>query len=77
MCGIASLAPRSTPGRKVRHLGRIEEYTGHPLGETLFFDDEHRNIADCGPLGAKCVHVPEGMSWEQLRRGVGLFETDE
>ena len=55
------------PSSKVKHFSALTTATAVPHRQMMFFDDEHRNIRECGELGVHCVHVPDGIHW-------GLFQ---
>ncbi len=61
------------PGSKVKHLKKISDLSRVPLDKMLFFDDEHRNLADLRPYGVRCQHVASGMSEELFSEGLELF----
>jgi magnesium-dependent phosphatase 1 len=50
------------PGSKTTHLTKIQGITGVDFAEMLFFDDEHRNIADASSLGVRAVLVQSGIN---------------
>ncbi|KAM9121496.1 magnesium-dependent phosphatase 1-like isoform 2-T2 [Pangshura tecta] len=52
---------------------RLQQDTGVPFAQMLFFDDEERNIRDVSKLGVTCVLVPDGMTQALLTRGLEAF----
>nr|XP_004661886.1 magnesium-dependent phosphatase 1 [Jaculus jaculus] len=61
------------PGSKVTHFERLQQKTGIPFSQMVFFDDENRNIADVGKLGVTCIHIQNGMSLQTLIQGLEMF----
>ncbi|MEM9158559.1 MAG: magnesium-dependent phosphatase-1 [Verrucomicrobiota bacterium] len=61
------------PSSKVRHFNALKERSGLEFSEMLFFDDEMRNIEEVGELGVRVVHVRNGFSESDFRRGLELF----
>lgn len=61
------------PGSKVTHFGRLQQKTGVPFSQMVFFDDEKRNIIDVGKLGVTCIHIQNGMSLQALTQGLEIF----
>ena len=61
------------PGSKVTHFGNIQNESGIPFENMLFFDDGHRNIAEVGQLGVKCVHVNRGVDRALFEQGLRMF----
>ncbi|XP_044841575.1 magnesium-dependent phosphatase 1-like isoform X2 [Mauremys mutica] len=61
------------PGGKSAHFHRLQQDTGVPFAQMLFFDDEERNIRDVSQLGVTCVLVPDGMTQALLTRGLEAF----
>jgi magnesium-dependent phosphatase 1 len=57
------------PGSKVKHLEKIEEETGIPFEEMLFFDDESRN-RDVEQLGVVMWLVRDGVCNDEIDKGV-------
>ncbi|GHC43252.1 magnesium-dependent phosphatase-1 [Roseibacillus persicicus] len=49
------------PGDKSTHFASLQEKTGVPYSEMLFFDDEPRNVSSVGRLGAQAVLVSSGV----------------
>ncbi|EJT76859.1 magnesium-dependent phosphatase 1 [Gaeumannomyces tritici R3-111a-1] len=58
------------PSSKVRHFEAIQRRTGLPYSEMLFFDDEARNRDVEQALGVLFCHVRDGMTWDELDKGV-------
>ncbi|CAK9797292.1 Magnesium-dependent phosphatase 1 [Anthophora quadrimaculata] len=50
------------PGSKVTHFSKIQKESGVDYKDMVFFDDEHRNIADVGKLGVTCIFVQNGVT---------------
>lgn len=50
------------PGSKVSHFSKIQKASGIDYKDMIFFDDEHRNIADVGKLGVTCILVQNGVT---------------
>ncbi|XP_004694660.1 PREDICTED: magnesium-dependent phosphatase 1 [Condylura cristata] len=61
------------PGSKVTHFQRLQQKTGVPFSQMIFFDDENRNIVDVSKLGVTCIHVQNGMSLKTLTQGLEAF----
>ena len=61
------------PSSKITHFSNLKRDTGIPYHEMLFFDDEHRNIAEVGALGVKCVEIARGLDRDAFDRGLALF----
>ncbi|XP_037772026.1 magnesium-dependent phosphatase 1 isoform X2 [Chelonia mydas] len=61
------------PGGKSAHFHRLQQDTGVPFAQMLFFDDEERNIRDVSKLGVTCVLVPNGMTQALLTQGLEAF----
>ncbi|XP_004421240.1 PREDICTED: magnesium-dependent phosphatase 1 isoform X2 [Ceratotherium simum simum] len=61
------------PGSKVTHFKRLQQKTGVPFSQMIFFDDEKRNIVDVGKLGVTCIHIRNGMSLQTLTQGLETF----
>ncbi|XP_034261308.1 magnesium-dependent phosphatase 1 [Pantherophis guttatus] len=61
------------PGSKITHFQRLNQQSGIPFHQMLFFDDESRNIRDVGTLGVVCVSVPRGMTLSLLKDGLESF----
>ncbi|KAF4583123.1 hypothetical protein GQ602_006267 [Ophiocordyceps camponoti-floridani] len=57
------------PGSKVRHMEALQARTGVAYQDMLFFDDESRN-RDTEKLGLTMWLVRDGMSAEELRKGL-------
>ncbi len=50
------------PGSKVSHFRSLQEKTGFPYQDMIFFDDEYRNIEEVRRLGVDAVFVEDGMN---------------
>ncbi|XP_059954192.1 magnesium-dependent phosphatase 1 [Mesoplodon densirostris] len=61
------------PGSKVTHFERLQQKTGVPFSQMIFFDDEKRNIVDVSKLGVTSIHVQNGMSLQTLTQGLETF----
>lgn len=61
------------PGSKVTHFERLQQKTGVPFSQMIFFDDERRNIVEVSKLGVTCIHVHNGMSLQTLTQGLETF----
>jgi magnesium-dependent phosphatase 1 len=57
------------PGSKTKHLKELQKTARVEFEDILFFDDEPRN-ANVRTLGVTFWHVPQGMSWKDLEKGV-------
>ncbi|BFZ19592.1 hypothetical protein BsWGS_22630 [Bradybaena similaris] len=62
------------PGCKITHFKKLHSDSGIPYMDMLFFDDEHRNIADVSTLGVTCMFVPDGISNRSFKEGMDLFK---
>ncbi|HNX60581.1 MAG TPA: magnesium-dependent phosphatase-1 [Spirochaetota bacterium] len=56
------------PDRKTTHLSRICADSGIEFSDTVFFDDEHRNIVDVRGLGVKSDLVMRGITADMVFR---------
>lgn len=54
------------PGSKIAHFNNLQQQTGIPFSNMVFFDDEMRNIHDVGSLGVQAVFVEEGISGQMI-----------
>ncbi|XP_059153435.1 magnesium-dependent phosphatase 1-like isoform X2 [Physella acuta] len=61
------------PGSKITHFKKLHVMSGIAYEEMLFFDDEHRNIADVSSLGVACQLVPQGINKESFQTGLQLY----
>ncbi|XP_074838440.1 magnesium-dependent phosphatase 1 isoform X1 [Carettochelys insculpta] len=61
------------PGGKSAHLRRLQQASGVPFSQMLFFDDEERNVREVSQLGVTCVLVPHGMTQALLTQGLEAF----
>jgi magnesium-dependent phosphatase 1 len=50
------------PTRKTVHLKSIQDKSGIPFNNMVFFDDEYRNIEDVSKLGVHCILVNNGIA---------------
>ncbi|KAI2570672.1 NEDD8-MDP1 readthrough, partial [Homo sapiens] len=57
------------PGSKITHFERLQQKTGIPFSQMIFFDDERRNIVDVSKLGVTCIHIQNGMNLQTLSQG--------
>jgi magnesium-dependent phosphatase 1 len=55
------------PGSKLVHFRSLQKRTGISYGKMVFFDDEHRNIAEVGRLGVKAIPVHSGLNWADIQ----------
>ncbi|KAL1956280.1 hypothetical protein VTO42DRAFT_7453 [Malbranchea cinnamomea] len=58
------------PGTKTQHFARIQQASGICYEDMLFFDDEARNINVQTELGVTFCLVRDGMTKEEVDRGV-------
>lgn len=58
------------PGNKTQHFSRIQQSSGVEYEEMLFFDDEARNRNVETELGVTFCLVRDGMTREEVDRGV-------
>lgn len=58
------------PGTKTQHFARIQQASGIPYEDMLFFDDEARNRNVQTELGVTFWLVRDGMTREEVDRGV-------
>lgn len=58
------------PGNKTQHFTRIHQASGIPYEDMLFFDDEARNRNVQTELGVTFWLVRDGMTREEVDRGV-------
>ncbi|XP_072479566.1 magnesium-dependent phosphatase 1 isoform X2 [Notamacropus eugenii] len=52
---------------------RLQQKSGIPYSEMIFFDDEKRNIIDVSKLGVTCIHVQSEMNLHTLTKGLETF----
>ncbi|XP_074838441.1 magnesium-dependent phosphatase 1 isoform X2 [Carettochelys insculpta] len=52
---------------------RLQQASGVPFSQMLFFDDEERNVREVSQLGVTCVLVPHGMTQALLTQGLEAF----
>ena len=55
------------PGSKINHFRSLQEKTGIPYMDMIFFDDEYRNIDEVSKLGVEAVFVENGISMDQIK----------
>lgn len=67
--GIASFFAHQAiyPGDKTAHFAALQQETGIPYSEMLFFDDERRNIADVSALGVQSHLITHGLTPKELK----------
>jgi len=58
------------PGNKTQHFSRIQQASGIPYEDMIFFDDEARNRNVQTELGVTFCLVRDGMTREEVDRGV-------
>lgn len=56
------------PGSKVTHLTSLQAQAEVPFAQIIFFDDEHRNIAEVSRLGVKSVMVENGINYSLITK---------
>ncbi|KAL1022553.1 hypothetical protein UPYG_G00029200 [Umbra pygmaea] len=61
------------PGSKVSHFKKLHADSGLKFSEMMFFDDEHRNIADVSKLGVHCVLVKKGVTMKLVNEELLQF----
>lgn len=49
------------PGSKIDHFRSLQNKTGLPYREMIFFDDEYRNIDEVSRMGVTSVFVENGI----------------
>ncbi|EKD18310.1 uncharacterized protein L3040_004734 [Drepanopeziza brunnea f. sp. 'multigermtubi'] len=57
------------PGNKITHFNKLQEATGLPYEDMLFFDDEARN-RNVESLGVTMYLVRDGVSNREMEKGV-------
>jgi magnesium-dependent phosphatase 1 len=72
------------PGNKTQHFSRIQQASGIPYEDMVFFDDEARNRNVQTEFGVTFCLVRDGMTKEEVDRGVwewrrrkGIKPTDQ
>lgn len=60
------------PGSKLTHFRSLQEKTGLPYQDMIFFDDEYRNIEEVERLGVEAVFVEDGITMEVFNKYVPL-----
>ena len=58
------------PGSKLQHFRQLREESAVDYEDMVFFDDEHRNIAEVGGLGVTSVHVHRGVHRQAFDSGM-------
>ncbi|XP_015976066.1 magnesium-dependent phosphatase 1 isoform X1 [Rousettus aegyptiacus] len=53
------------PGSKVAHFERLQQKTGVPFSQMIFFDDEKRNIVDVSKLGTEWCYLHSCPEWNE------------
>lgn len=61
------------PSDKKAHFRQLQEESGIPYEEMLFFDDEPRNINSVGKLGVLCQHVSHGVRQADFDTALALW----
>ena len=59
-------------GTKLRHFEVIAKRTGIPFSQMLFFDDERPNL-EVESLGVTMRLIRDGLTWEELDRGIAQW----
>ncbi|KAL6812966.1 acid phosphatase domain-containing protein [Trichoderma sp. SZMC 28013] len=62
------------PGSKIKHFEALQKRTGIRFEDMLFFDDEPRN-RETERLGLTMKLVPDGVSWEEMGKGIELWRS--
>lgn len=62
------------PGSKMKHFEALQKRTGIRFEDMLFFDDESRN-RETEQLGLTMKLVVDGVTWEEIGRGVELWRS--
>ncbi|XP_036210510.1 uncharacterized protein LOC118678732 isoform X2 [Myotis myotis] len=52
-------------GSKVTHFERLQQKTGVPFSQMIFFDDEKRNIVDVSKLGTEWCYLHSCSEWNE------------
>nr|XP_020825534.1 magnesium-dependent phosphatase 1-like isoform X4 [Phascolarctos cinereus] len=60
-------------GVTIAAASRLQQKSGIPYSEMIFFDDEKRNIIDVSKLGVTCIHVQSEMNLHTLTKGLETF----
>ncbi|KAM0261517.1 hypothetical protein ACHAQJ_002200 [Trichoderma viride] len=60
------------PGSKIKHFEALQKRTGIRFEDMLFFDDESRN-RETEQLGLTMKLVMDGVTWEEIGKGVELW----
>ena len=61
------------PKNKKTHFEQLQQESGVPYEEMLFFDNEFRNIRDVKSLGVKCAYCPNGLDFDIWLQGMNQF----
>ncbi|KAH6605418.1 hypothetical protein Trco_007125 [Trichoderma cornu-damae] len=62
------------PGSKIKHFEALQKRTGIRFEDMLFFDDESRN-RETEKLGLTMKLVMDGVTWEEIGKGVELWRS--
>ncbi|KAL6856726.1 acid phosphatase domain-containing protein [Trichoderma novae-zelandiae] len=62
------------PGSKIKHFEALQKRTGIRFEDMLFFDDEARN-RETEQLGLTMKLVMDGVTWEEIGKGVELWRS--
>ncbi len=62
------------PDSKLTHFSKLNQQSGIPFQQMLFFDDEYRNIDEVGELGVNVVHVKNGLNKKLFNSGFELLK---
>lgn len=58
---------------KVEHFTEIQELTGVPFHDMVFFDNQRNNIDAVSRLAVHCVYCPEGLTRHYWDQGVDMW----
>ncbi|XP_018323153.1 magnesium-dependent phosphatase 1 isoform X1 [Agrilus planipennis] len=61
------------PGSKVKHFNQFRKQSGIEFKDMLFFDDEHRNIADLERIGVVSILVKNGVNKNVVEQGLAEY----
>lgn len=59
------------PGSKLTHFSRLQEKSGKPYDQMVFFDDEMRNVREVATLGVEAIYVADGLNKSLVRTVLG------
>jgi magnesium-dependent phosphatase 1 len=59
---------------KEHHFRSLHKQTGIPYERMCFFDNEEWNILSVAPLGVKCIHTPDGMTRDDWKKALSMFD---